>query len=260
MRPPTLAAGDRPRPGPAPPPRRVERPPLPRRRLVSVIGPMRVRTRRTTGWPTASHMRRTWRLRPSWITSRMTLGGGQRRLRRRRQPVVELDALAQPPQGAARRRALDLGQVLLLDAEDGMGEPVGELAVVGEQQQPLGVGVEAADREDPGLGRHQVDHGRPALRVVGRRHDAGRLVAAGSGRGPGRPPTRAPSTSTTSRSESTRWPRSATSPLTVTRPSRRGPRRPPAADAGPGQHLLELLVLSPRHPARPTDRRARPGR
>ena len=35
---------------------------------------MRVRTRRWTGWPTASHMRRTWRLRPSWITRRRTPG------------------------------------------------------------------------------------------------------------------------------------------------------------------------------------------
>ena len=54
---------------------------------------------------------------------------------------------------ARRRVALDLGQVLLLDAEGRVGEPVGEVAVVGEQQQALGVGVEAADREDPGLGR-----------------------------------------------------------------------------------------------------------
>ena len=31
----------------------------------SVSGPMRTRRRRTTGWPTASHIRRTWRVRPS---------------------------------------------------------------------------------------------------------------------------------------------------------------------------------------------------
>ena len=48
-------------------------------------------------------------------------------------------------------RALDLGEVLLLDAERRVGEAVGEVAVVGEQQQALGVGVEAADREHPRL-------------------------------------------------------------------------------------------------------------
>ena len=36
----------------------------------SVIGPIRVRTSRTTGWPTASHIRRTCRFRPSWIVMR----------------------------------------------------------------------------------------------------------------------------------------------------------------------------------------------
>src|SRR5690606_3517690 len=43
-------------------------------RLRSTSGPIRVRTRRRTGCPTASHMRRTWRLRPSWIVMRSTLG------------------------------------------------------------------------------------------------------------------------------------------------------------------------------------------
>ena len=35
---------------------------------------MRVRTSRRTGWPTASHIRRTWRFLPSWITRRRTPG------------------------------------------------------------------------------------------------------------------------------------------------------------------------------------------
>ena len=40
----------------------------------SARGPIRVRTSRMTGCPTASHMRRTWRLRPSWMTRRRTFG------------------------------------------------------------------------------------------------------------------------------------------------------------------------------------------
>ena len=42
-----------------------------------------------------------------------------------------------------------LGEVGLGDAVRGVGEPLGEVAVVGEQQQALGVGVEAADVEEP---------------------------------------------------------------------------------------------------------------
>ena len=57
-----------------------------------------------------------------------------------------------------------------------MGQAVGQVAVVGEHQQALGVDVEPADREDPGLAGHQVDDGRPALRIGGGGDDAGRLV------------------------------------------------------------------------------------
>src|SRR5262245_12905602 len=41
---------------------------------LSAIGPILVRTSLITGWPTASSMRRTWRLRPSWIVMRTTFG------------------------------------------------------------------------------------------------------------------------------------------------------------------------------------------
>ena len=77
-------------------------------------------------------------------------GAHERHLGRRGQAVVELDALAQPAHAPRRRRALHLDQVLLLHAEAGVGEAMGQVAVVGEQQQALGVGVEAADREDRG--------------------------------------------------------------------------------------------------------------
>ena len=98
-------------------------------------------------------------------------------LRRRRHAVVELDAVAQPAdRPGADRTAADGGQVLLVDAVAGVGDAVGQLAVVGQQQQALGVGVEPADREHPRLGRHELDDGRAAVGVLGRRDDAGRLV------------------------------------------------------------------------------------
>ena len=85
---------------------------------------------------------------------RSTPGVGLRRLGRRREAVVELDALAERAQRArptpARR---DLGQVLLLHAVAGVGDAVRQVAVVGEQQQALGVDVESPHREHAGLGR-----------------------------------------------------------------------------------------------------------
>ena len=78
----------------------AERAPGARGQVRSASGPIRVRTRRRTGWPTASHMRRTWRLRPSWMTMRSTPGATTPTRGRRRRPVVELDALAQASQGA----------------------------------------------------------------------------------------------------------------------------------------------------------------
>ena len=129
---------------------------------------MRVRTSRVTGWPTASHIRRTWRLRPSWIVMRSTPGTGLGDAGRGRRSVVQLDALAQPADRSGTDRTAvrrDGGEVLLLDTVARVGEPVGQLAVVGQQQQPFGVDVEAPDREDPRLGGHELHHGPPALRI-----------------------------------------------------------------------------------------------
>ena len=97
---------------------------------------------------------------------------------------------------ARRRAALDLGEILLLDAEARMGEAVGELAVVGEQQQPLGVGVEPADREHPRLGGHELDHRRPAVRCRPPWSPRRRACSAGSRRAPAARRSGTPSTST----------------------------------------------------------------
>ena len=60
--------------------------------------------------------------------------------------------------------ALDLGEVGLVDPVARVGEALGEVAVVGEQEQALGVVVEAADREHPRLVGHELDDGRATLR------------------------------------------------------------------------------------------------
>ena len=100
----------------------------------------------------------------------------QRDLRRRGDAVLERDALAEHAHRRGRGSSRDLGQVLLLDPERRMGEPMREVAVVREEQQPLGVGVEPTDREHPRLGGHEVGDDRPSLRVGERRHHASRLV------------------------------------------------------------------------------------
>ena len=106
----------------------------------------------------------------------------RRRLRHRGRggaAVVEVDAVAQAADRARAHAAGPgdhLGEVLLVDAVARVGDAVGELAVVREHQQALGVGVEAADREDPRVGRHVVEHRPAPVRVLGGGHHPGRLV------------------------------------------------------------------------------------
>ena len=101
-------------------------------------------------------------------------------LGRRGHAVVELDALAQRAQRLLGHRdaaAADVGDVDLRDLVARVREAVGEVAVVGQQDQAGGVGVEAADRVEPRAGRvDELDDGRAAVGVLGGRDDAARLV------------------------------------------------------------------------------------
>ena len=128
-----------------------------------------------TGWPTASSIRFTWCLRPSWIVSstRTLRGAG---LRGSGAAVVERDALPRARRSVSFAAALDLGHVDLVHLVAGMREPVGELAVVCQQQRAGRVRVQAADGDDPRLGGDQVDDRRASLRVARSGYDPGRLV------------------------------------------------------------------------------------
>jgi hypothetical protein len=85
-------------------------------------------------------------------------------LRRARSAVLELDALAQGAQvrfghlPARHLRAVGLG-----DLEARVGEPVGQVAVVREQDQAGGVGVQPADgvQPPPGARTMSTTTGRP---------------------------------------------------------------------------------------------------
>ena len=137
--------------------------------------------------------------------------------RGRRETVLELDALGERAQGLVVRLPPGLHLVDLLDAVPGVGERVRELAVVREQQRARRVDVEPADGDDARVVLDEPDHGRPALRVAGGRHDARRLVQEHVGEPllatPG-----CPSTSTAS-SDWTKVFSRPGSPLTSTRPA-----------------------------------------
>src|SRR5690606_18528834 len=77
--------------------------------------------------------------------------------------------------GGTRHRTPHLAQVRLGDAVRGVGELVGEVAVVGEQQQALAVGVQPSDVEHPGGHPVQVvgDGAATLLVVHGGDHAAG---------------------------------------------------------------------------------------
>ena len=131
-----------------------------------------------TRWPTASHIRRTWRLRPSWIVSSSSCGPS----RRTRAGAVRPSSSSTPSRSArsarSDRAALDARAIGPRHLEARVGQRVGEVAVVGEQDQPGRVGVQPPDRVQA-LGRgHEVDDGAPAMGVARRRDDAGRACAA----------------------------------------------------------------------------------
>ena len=77
--------------------------------------------------------------------------------------------------------AAESDRVLALDAVARMEDPVGPAAVVGQDEQALGVLVEAADRVEPRAfgderGREQLEHGPRGVTVADRGRHAGRLV------------------------------------------------------------------------------------
>src|SRR5262245_13231957 len=101
---------------------------------------------------------------------------GRTRLDRPGDPVLQLDPPLQSRELTVRGRAVDLGQVLLLDLEPRVREPVRELAVVGQQQEALGVPVEPPDREHVHVLRKQVGQVPFGVRVAHRGRDAPGLV------------------------------------------------------------------------------------
>ena len=153
-------------------------------------------------------------------------------------PVLELDPGCQAPQLdlGGRRRQLD--PVGLRHLIAGVGEPVGQLAVVGQQQQPGRVGVESADRvEARRRATSSTTAGRPPGSRAVETTPAG-LFTAQTSRASA--PTGPPSTRTSSPSPTSRAGSVTTSPPTVTRPlSDHLLRHAPRGDPSVGEVLGE---------------------
>ena len=187
-------------------------------------------------------------------SSARAVGREPLRARRGGQAVVELDALAQRPQRGARAPAgagPSRGRCAA-PRSDGCVRRWASVAVVGQQDQAGGVGVEAADRVQPPRARRRCSTtvGRP-VRVARGRDDAGAACGARrrrAGRRPRRPARRRPPPcrcSSTSRAGSR-----TTSPPTVTRPANTScSDGAPRGDAGVGEVLGEAHRRC--HPRRP---------
>ena len=112
---------------------------------------------------------------------------------RRRGALLELDPVAQTPEGLLARVAFDLGDVRLLDAVARVGEPVGELPVVRQQERSRRVRIEPSDEAlerlrdgvelDDGITApaqaRRLGAGRIELSLhEGRKHQVKRMLAA----------------------------------------------------------------------------------
>ena len=93
-----------------------------------------------------------------------------------RGPIVQLDAVDQTTQRRRGRICIDGNHVGLLDAVPRMGEALGEVSVVGEQEQTLRRTVQPSDGMHSRLGRDERDDGWTPLGIVDRRDDALRFV------------------------------------------------------------------------------------
>ncbi len=91
----------------------------------------------------------------------------------------DLDAVLQLVERLLRDGAVRPHAVAPQPAGGGQFEMPGERAIVGEEEQPFGIEIEAADRDHPGrLGGQRVEHRGAPLRVVVGRHQALWLVIA----------------------------------------------------------------------------------
>ena len=95
-----------------------------------------------------------------------------------RQPDVELHALLQGAQRLPAHLAEHTHRIFTLDLCRGVHQAVGQFAIIGQQQQALGIQIQATDRYPaPAMqGRQALKYRRPALGIAAGSHLTDRLV------------------------------------------------------------------------------------
>ena len=143
---------------------------------------MRTRTSWVTRWPSCARARRICAL-ATLLDGEGEARGLSRRSRRRgptRHGAMGPSSSTRPSRQTrgvdVREASADRHAIDLLATERGVQQRLGHLAIVGEQQQALGLDVEPSDREQPHLprlGGEHLDHRlAPHLRSVGVRGGA----------------------------------------------------------------------------------------
>jgi len=95
---------------------------------------------------------------------------------RARHARLEFDAVGEPRELRVRGHAVEMHAITLGHAVARVHEVVREVAVVGEEQEAARVGVETADREEPGAGGHEFAERTPAFGITQGGDHADRLV------------------------------------------------------------------------------------
>lgn len=90
--------------------------------------------------------------------------------------IVEFHATRESTNRPGLDDPFDQNDVGLVHPKSRVGEPEGEVSVVGEHHESFRVGIEAPRRVDPRSLWHQVDHRRPPLWIIRGAHRSHRLV------------------------------------------------------------------------------------
>jgi hypothetical protein len=90
--------------------------------------------------------------------------------------VVDDDTFADPRKLLSGRSSFGQDVVFLGQTVARVHDPIGNIAIVGEKQQALGVAIQSTHRKDSFRNPDQVHHGPAAALVVGRRYVAGWFV------------------------------------------------------------------------------------
>lgn len=81
--------------------------------------------------------------------------------------ILKFEAVAEPVEFFVGQQAAGFNKIALGDVEVGVHDALGKLSIVGEEEQPAGIEVEASDRDDEGANiAEEIVDGGTILRVL----------------------------------------------------------------------------------------------